>query len=75
MASLGNIVRPCSAHTTTTTTTTENLKAEKKVYFILIKKLLFFSSQDKMNILASKFQTSNSEKTALWFWAFVILGT
>jgi hypothetical protein len=32
MASLGNIVRPCSAHTTTTTTTTENLKAEKKKF-------------------------------------------
>lgn len=50
MASLGNIVRPCSAHTTTTTTTTENLKAEKKKSLLHINQeiiIFFLPRQDE----------------------------
>lgn len=63
MASLGIIPRPCSDYTTTH----RNLKTEKSIYFIMLKKLFFFPFQDKMNVLASKFQAGHVSLGRLYF--------
>lgn len=68
----GSITRPCSDHTTTH----KSFKTEKNIYFMLLKKFFFYLFQDKMNILASKFQAARGQPSlGILVWDICILGT
>lgn len=70
--SLGSITRPCSDHTTTH----KSLKTEKKYLLRVAQEIFFYLFQDKMNILASKFQAMRGQPTlGILVWGICILGT
>lgn len=71
VASLGSITRPCSDHTTSH----KNLKTEKYLLHNA-QEIIFFPFQDKMNVLASKFQAMGGQPSlGMLVWGICILGT